>query len=93
MSAHIIPLETPPLRAHESLIKTLEELIVLAKDGEITGIAAAVIYADGHTGSWASGTIGAAKRIGAVTMLLHELCVEHAGESNVVYGSRPDEPA
>lgn len=66
-------LETPQRRVERSLVEMIEDLLVMAKSGELMAAAAAVVYADGHTGTFASENECAAKQIGAAAILVQEL--------------------
>lgn len=51
---------------NEELVKTLEEMLQKAKDGEITGMNAGIQYADGSNGSFGSGFVKNQGMIGAL---------------------------
>ena len=68
-----VQLVTRKTTAQQSVIETLEELLVGAKSGEIVEVCAAVVYSDGHTGTFANQTEQRTKRIGSVAQMLHDL--------------------
>ncbi len=78
----------------QSLVAVLEDLLVMAKNGEIIAAACGVVYADRHTGSFASQNQCASQQIGAVAILLQELtqdAIDTGGKITV--RPTPDEPA
>lgn len=66
-------LETPARRVEASLVEMLSDLLVMAQNGELVAAACAVVYTDGHTGTFASENECAAKQIGAAAILVQEL--------------------
>lgn len=66
-------LETPARRVEQSLVKMFGDLLTLAQNGELVAAACAVVYANGHTGTFASENECASKQIGAVAIMMQEL--------------------
>jgi hypothetical protein len=65
-----------PLQAGEPsavLVEFLEEQLRLARDGQIQGMAAAVLFQDGSGGWNVSGRVGGLHMIGALEMCKAEL--------------------
>lgn len=69
----VVVLETPQRRVEATLVEMLGDLLLMAQNGELMAAACAVVYADGHTGTFASQNECAAKQIGAAAILVHEL--------------------
>ncbi len=90
-SANIHVLPTRAREVSRSLIDLCEDLLAMAKSGELVAAACAVIYADGSTGSFASQNDQAAKQIGAVAILAHEL-VSNASNNGSLIAERPKPP-
>lgn len=73
----------------------LEDLLADAKSGEIISMAAAVVYADRKTGSFASANECMAAQIGGVAILMHELTTNATVNGQIIAGhpEHPEEPA
>lgn len=56
------------------VIEGLEELLQMAKAGELAGFAVALQYYDRTSGFYARGKIGTYGMVGAMTMLQHTIC-------------------
>jgi hypothetical protein len=67
-------LQTPALEARESLVKMCEELLDLARKGEIVEVVASAFYANGTTQTFAHDSIARSRRIGMAAQLMFDLC-------------------
>jgi hypothetical protein len=66
-------LPTLAAKVQKDVVEVLREILAKAESGKIKGVAAAVIYADGHTGSYSSSTEKLSGLIGGVGILHAEL--------------------
>ena len=67
--------ELPTLKkeAVESVVSTLEGLLERAKNGEITGFAGTVLYANMMTGTVRSATESSSRILGGLTFAIHDI--------------------
>lgn len=60
-------------RPDADTVDVLEDLLERAKSGEVVGIAAVAVNADGTAGHWLAGFVTTFSAIGALSVLKHQL--------------------
>lgn len=71
MTADIRTIDAEPLA--DNIVEKLTELLDVARDGQLSSIAVAVVYRDGTTGRSWSKIPSRSALVGSVAMLQHEL--------------------
>lgn len=92
MSADVVALPTLKHQASDSTITMLEEMLAHARAGDIVEIAAAVVWADGDTGTYASPSTQVSRLIGGLFISAHQLA-ERGSYDRPAVPPLSDEPA